>query len=79
MPAYLESSNPANTALYQRFGFERLGVTRVGHSPTHGPHAAHRTMIDVEGWVQRKTQLLAQYSCRLKPLLLCPCSGSGFF
>jgi hypothetical protein len=110
MPAYLESSNPANTALYQRFGFERLGVIRVGRSPTHGPHAAHRTMIDVEGWVQRKTQLLAQYNraalveanevkdvladvdtecrnavslmshcCRLKPLLLCPYSGSGFF
>ena len=33
MPAYLESSNPANTALYQRFGFEALGVIRVGHSP----------------------------------------------
>jgi hypothetical protein len=62
MPAYLESSNPANTALYQRFGFERLGVIRVGRSRTHGPHAAHRTMIDVEGWVQRKTQLLAQYN-----------------
>src|SRR5262245_7631986 len=26
MPAYVESSNPANTALYQRFGFEGLGV-----------------------------------------------------
>jgi GNAT superfamily N-acetyltransferase len=33
LPAYLESSNPANTALYQRFGFEALGVIRVGHSP----------------------------------------------
>jgi ribosomal protein S18 acetylase RimI-like enzyme len=33
LPAYLESSNPANTALYQRFGFEALGIIRVGHSP----------------------------------------------
>jgi hypothetical protein len=37
MPAYLESSNPANTALYQRFGFEGLGVIRVGHSPPMVP------------------------------------------
>jgi ribosomal protein S18 acetylase RimI-like enzyme len=33
MPAYLESSNAANMALYQRFGFEALGVIRAGHSP----------------------------------------------
>jgi ribosomal protein S18 acetylase RimI-like enzyme len=25
MPAYLEASNPANIALYQRYGFERFG------------------------------------------------------
>jgi ribosomal protein S18 acetylase RimI-like enzyme len=37
MPAYLESSNPANTALYQRFGFEGLGVIRVGDSPPMVP------------------------------------------
>jgi ribosomal protein S18 acetylase RimI-like enzyme len=37
MPAYLESSNPANTALYQRFGFEVLGDIRVGHSPPMVP------------------------------------------
>ena len=37
MPAYLESSNPANTALYQRFGFEGLGVIRVGLSPPMVP------------------------------------------
>jgi len=37
MPAYLESSNPANTALYQRFGFEELGVIRVGQSPPMVP------------------------------------------
>ena len=33
MPAYLESSNSANGALYQRFGFEVLGVIRAGNSP----------------------------------------------
>jgi ribosomal protein S18 acetylase RimI-like enzyme len=33
MPAYLESSNSANTALYQRLGFETLGGIRAGHSP----------------------------------------------
>ena len=37
MPAYLESSNPANTALYQRFGFEELGIIRVGYSPPMVP------------------------------------------
>ena len=37
MPAYLESSNPPNTALYQRFGFDGLGVIRVGHSPPMVP------------------------------------------
>jgi hypothetical protein len=35
--ASLESTNPANTALDQRFGFEGLGVTRVGHSPPMVP------------------------------------------
>jgi ribosomal protein S18 acetylase RimI-like enzyme len=33
LPAYLESSNPANMALYERFGFEALGVIREGSSP----------------------------------------------
>jgi ribosomal protein S18 acetylase RimI-like enzyme len=33
MPAYLESTNPANAAFYQRLGFEALGVIRAGHSP----------------------------------------------
>jgi ribosomal protein S18 acetylase RimI-like enzyme len=37
LPAYLESSNPANTVLYQRFGFEVLGVIRVGRSPPMVP------------------------------------------
>ena len=37
MPAYLESSNSANMTLYQRFGFEALGVIRAGHSPPMVP------------------------------------------
>lgn len=31
--AYLESSNPRNIPLYERHGFEALGVIRVGGSP----------------------------------------------
>lgn len=31
--AYLESSNPRNISLYQRHGFEALGVIQVGGSP----------------------------------------------
>lgn len=37
MPAYLESSNPINAALYGRFGFEPLGVIRAGNSPPMVP------------------------------------------
>jgi ribosomal protein S18 acetylase RimI-like enzyme len=34
MPAYLEASNPANVALYQRYGFERVGEFTVPDGPT---------------------------------------------
>lgn len=33
-PAYLESSNPANVPLYERFGFKTLGTIQSGSSPT---------------------------------------------
>jgi ribosomal protein S18 acetylase RimI-like enzyme len=33
VPAYLEASNPQNTALYERHGFERLGTIQAGNSP----------------------------------------------
>jgi ribosomal protein S18 acetylase RimI-like enzyme len=32
-PAYLESTNPRNTSLYRRHGFEALGTIQVGSSP----------------------------------------------
>ena len=37
LPAYLESSNPRNIALYQRHGFEILGRIQVGSSPVVTP------------------------------------------
>jgi GNAT superfamily N-acetyltransferase len=37
MPAYLESSNPANDTFYRRHGFEPLGVIRAGRSPPMVP------------------------------------------
>jgi GNAT superfamily N-acetyltransferase len=37
LPAYLESSNPANVPLYQRHGFELIGEIQAGSSPTLYP------------------------------------------
>ncbi len=37
LPAYLESSNPRNITLYQRFGFEIVGLIRAGGSPPMFP------------------------------------------
>lgn len=37
IPAYLESSNPANIALYERHGFEAIGTIQVGRSPEIAP------------------------------------------
>jgi GNAT superfamily N-acetyltransferase len=37
MPAYLESSNPRNIPLYQRYGFEIIGTIQSGTSPTVVP------------------------------------------
>jgi len=37
LPAYLWSSNPLNTSLYERHGFEIVGAIRVGSSPSIFP------------------------------------------
>ena len=37
LPAYLESSNPANIPLYERFGFEVRGEIQVDDSPPMWP------------------------------------------
>ena len=37
VPAYLESSNPANIPLYERHGFVTLGTIQEGSSPTIVP------------------------------------------
>ena len=41
LPAYLWSSNPLNTSLYQRHGFEIAGTIRVGSSPSIFPMLRH--------------------------------------
>lgn len=35
--AYLESSNPLNVPLYERFGFEVIAEIQTGDSPTIWP------------------------------------------
>jgi ribosomal protein S18 acetylase RimI-like enzyme len=37
LPAYLESSNPANLPLYERHGFEAIGIIQAGASPPAWP------------------------------------------
>ena len=37
LPAYLESSNPRNVSLYERYGFEVIGEIQHGSSPTMLP------------------------------------------
>jgi ribosomal protein S18 acetylase RimI-like enzyme len=37
VPAYLESSNPANIPFYERHGFKRLGEVQAGSSPAVYP------------------------------------------
>jgi GNAT superfamily N-acetyltransferase len=37
LPAYLESSNPANISLYERHGFEVVGEIRIGDFPLVTP------------------------------------------
>lgn len=37
LPAYLESSNPRNISLYERFGFEVIGDIQFGSSPQMSP------------------------------------------
>lgn len=37
LPAYLESSNPRNISLYERFGFEAIGEIRIGRVPIVTP------------------------------------------
>jgi GNAT superfamily N-acetyltransferase len=37
LPAYLESSNPRNMSLYERYGFETMGRIQVGDAPPLHP------------------------------------------
>jgi GNAT superfamily N-acetyltransferase len=41
LPAYLWSSNPLNTSLYERHGFEIVGTIQVGSSPSIFPMLRH--------------------------------------
>ena len=50
LPAYLESSNPRNISLYQRFGFEVTGTIQAGSAPPLFPmwRPARRTRSHVD-------------------------------
>lgn len=37
MPSYLESSNPRNVSLYERYGFEVMGQIQIGDAPIIQP------------------------------------------
>lgn len=37
LPTYLESTNPRNVSLYERFGFETMGEIQSGSSPVMTP------------------------------------------
>lgn len=37
LPAYLESGNPRNNPLYERFGFETIGLIQIDGSPPMWP------------------------------------------
>lgn len=37
LPAFLESSNPRNISLYERYGFEPMGQIQIGDSPLVTP------------------------------------------
>src|ERR1700674_2747414 len=41
LPAYLWSSSPLNTSLYERHGFEIVGTIQVGSSPSIFPMLRH--------------------------------------
>jgi hypothetical protein len=41
LPAYLWSSNPLNTSLYERHGFDIAGTIQVGSSPSIFPMLRH--------------------------------------
>jgi ribosomal protein S18 acetylase RimI-like enzyme len=47
--AYLESTNPRNVPLYERFGFSVVGEIRAGSSPTVTPMFRPRTEVTGPG------------------------------